>query len=198
MQTKIIKINNDWKHVKNVSRTTVNKEHTDNEATSAFKRKLLISEHSPIRLITVDWFWEGIKSWIATHYSRHKYECFISTQRDDRTDINRDDSPQGTLVNMDNSANAQHLIDVMRKRLCCQSHTEAREYAISLKKEIWFSGEEVLSDVLVCNCVYRNGCSEINNCGHFAKLVKANKNIVSCNIEKRYKAYNDIFWEWYN
>ena len=62
----IIKIYNDWKDVKNVSRTTVNKQHTENEATSNFKKNILISEHSPIREIRVRWKWSNIKSWIKT------------------------------------------------------------------------------------------------------------------------------------
>lgn len=67
MKTKITKLNNDWKYVKNVSRTTVGKSHTEIEPTKEFKKKLLLSEHSPIREIQVKWLWEGIKSWIATH-----------------------------------------------------------------------------------------------------------------------------------
>ena len=44
----------DWKRVKNHCRTTVGKEFTENEPTEEFKKKLLISEHTPIRLIEVD------------------------------------------------------------------------------------------------------------------------------------------------
>lgn len=195
MDTKIIKIDNDWKYVKNVSRTTVNKKHTDNEATSKFKLNMLISEHSPIREIKVKWLWKGIKSWISTHWSRHRYECYISTQRDDRTNTDRNRSPQDTPVNMDNSANAQQLIDVMRKRLCRQSHPETVSYAENLKAEIMLTqyGEPELSSVLVPNCIYRNGCPEFVNCGYHKELIKQDKNIVSIDIKTRYKAYNTIF-----
>lgn len=186
---------NDWKYVKNVSRTTVNKEHTENEPSEEFKRKILISEHSPIRELVVKWKWFDIKSWVATHYSRHKYECYIGTQRSDRTGVNRDESPQGTTVNMDNSANAQHLIDVMRKRLCMQSSPETRYGAKQLKVAIAMNGEDALSDVLVPNCIYRCGCPEFNNCGYFEELKENDNRITSTDIQARYDAYNTIFWD---
>ena len=57
MKTKITKINADWIDVKNECRNTVNKEYSDKAATSKFKTNILISEHSPIRLIDVKWRW---------------------------------------------------------------------------------------------------------------------------------------------
>ena len=128
MKTRINELFMDWKNAKNKCRTTVNKNYSEKEASSKFKKALLLSEHSPIRLLKVDWSWKGIKSWVATHYSRHKWECFIGTQRTDRTGINRDELPQGALVNFDGEANAQHLIDTARKRLCFQASKETREY----------------------------------------------------------------------
>ena len=192
-KTELLQSNFDWLMVKNVSRNTVNKFHTTNSVTPKFKQDILISEHSPIRELTVRWAWNGIKSWIATHYSRHRFECYIGTQRSDRTGINRDNLPQGTLVNMNNSANAQQLIDVARKRLCYQSSIETRKYMRSLKRELYLSGEKELSNVLVPSCVYRCGCPEFSNCGYFDKLYKADCNISSNDIKTRYKAYNNIF-----
>ena len=197
VKTKINKLLNDWKYVKNVSRTTVNKSHTENEATDKFKREILISEHSPIREIVVKWRWENIKSWISVHFSRHKWECYISTQRSDRTGINRDESPQGALVNMDCTANAQQLIDMARKRLCHQSSDETRAYMEDLKAQLYEDGEHELSDSLVVNCIYRNGCSEFNNCGYHRELIKKDRRIVSIDIQTRYDAYNKIFWNDY-
>ena len=84
-KTIINKIDCDWVNIKNKCRTTTSKEYTDNIPKSTFKTKLLVSEHSPIRLWVVDWTWKEIMSWVATHWSRHKWECFISTRRSDRT-----------------------------------------------------------------------------------------------------------------
>ncbi len=193
-KTKIRQIDNDWKYVKNVCRNTDNKEHTKKEPTSKFKLALLISEHSPIREIKVKWFWEGIKSWISVHFARHRYECYVSTQRTDRTGVNRDESSQDTPVNMDNSANAQHLIDLARKRLCECSAPETVLQMEDLKIEIHEAGEVELSNVLVPNCVYRLGCPEFKKCGKIQKLIKKNPSVMSIDIQERYDAYNQEFW----
>ena len=134
----------------------------------------------------------GIKSWIATHFARHKYECYISTQRSDRTGVNRDKSPQDTPVNMDNSANAQHLIDISRKRLCYASAPETVEKMRDLKFEI-SKYERELSEVMVPNCVYRCGCPEFEECGFWSTFKSKNKNSLD-DIQSRYDAYNERFF----
>ena len=198
MKTKINKIDNDWVDIKNKCRTTVNKEYTANNPKPSFKTKLLISEHSPIRLLIVNWSWKNIKSWVATHFSRHKWECFIGTQRTDRTGVNRDELPQGELVIMDGSANAQSLIDTARKRLCFQASKETRELMEDLKITL---REPELSDVLVPNCIYRCGCPEFEQCGYFDNyfikhFIKHKNDITNIfDIEERYEAYNKDFYE---
>ena len=84
MITKFNFIADDWKRVKNHCRTTDNKDFTENDASETFRKKLLMSEHSPIRLLEFDWSWKGIAYWVSTEWSRHKFEKFISSQRDDR------------------------------------------------------------------------------------------------------------------
>lgn len=195
--TKIIKIDNDWRDVKNVSRTTVGKEHTGTEATAKFKSDILISEHSPIRLIKVRWFWKGIKSWIATHYSRAKWECFIATARSDRTGIDRGELSQNNPVNFDGEANAQHLIDTARKRLCYCSSKETRELMEDLKVNIGLTEPE-LADVLVPNGVYRGGCPEVfSDCTYCLNVVKDMSKEDFIDIKKRYKVYNKHFLKEY-
>lgn len=189
----IIKLENDWKDVKNVSRTTVGKKHTENEATNRFKIDMLISEHSPIRLIKVRWLWDGIKSWVATHYSRHRFECFITTQRSDRTGVDRDSSRQDVLVNFEGEANAQHLIDVSRKRLCYCSAQETVEEMVQLKTEL-MDIEPELAMVLVPNCIYRFGCPEFEICGHFDVFLDHNPNAYQMSVKERYQAYQDTFY----
>lgn len=193
MKTQILKSDLDWKMVKNVSRNTVNKQHTKNEASSKFKLDILISEHSPIREIKIRWKWENIKSWIATHFARHRYECYIGTRRTDRTGVDRDELLQSELVDMDNAANAQNLIDMARKRLCYQASKETREYMESLKFSIMKMGEDELFEVLVPNCVYRGGCPEFSNCGYYLDIVTKDCDIASMDIKERYEAYNNIF-----
>lgn len=195
-------IGDDWRRVKNHCRTTDNKDFTEKDATDTFKKKLLISEHSPIRLLEFDWTWKGIKSWIATHWSRHRWEKFISTQRDDRLidDIPRDEKPQGALVNFDGYANMQNLIDTWRKRLCYQASKETREYAEDFKVTL-HETHPIESDVLVPQCVFRGGCSEFKTCGYFQKFVNwvfvekgLNVEDYMTDIQKRYDLYNEWFY----
>lgn len=203
MKTEFNWLGTDWKRVKNHCRTTVNKQFTDNEPSSIFKRKLLISEHSPIRLLEVDWSWKKIKSWVSVHWTRHKHEKFVSTQRDDRKEheISRDDMPQGTPVDMDNYANMQQLIDIMRKRLCYQASPETRELAEDFKMSL-HEIEPEMADVLVPNCIYRCGCPEFEMCKErfffdFMKWVRENKDpkLAIQSIWQRYEAYNEMFYE---
>jgi hypothetical protein len=194
MKTKINKLENDWKDAKNKCRTTVNKDHTDNEPSSEFKTNLLISEHSPARLIKVNWMWNGIKSWISTHWSRHKWECFISTRRSDRIGFDRSTLSQDEPVVFEGEANAQHLIDTWRKRLCFQASEETRDYAVDFKQELK-QFESELADVLVPNCVYRCGCPEFEHCPFWKSFSKDMSKEDLIDIRKRYIAYNNMFYK---
>ena len=117
MKTEILKIKGDGMEVASDCRSTVGKPPLDHEPSVDFKKKILIAEHSPIRDISVKWTWHGIKSWVATHWSRHKFEKYIKSQRSDRTGIPRDKLPQDAPVDFTGEANVQSLIDTMRKRL---------------------------------------------------------------------------------
>lgn len=193
MKTEILKIKGDWQEVVNDCRATVGKPEIGNEPSSEFKRRILIAEHSPIRDIVIKWRWPSIKSWVATHWSRHKWECFIQTQRTDRTGVNRDELPQSALVSFTGEANVQHLIDTMRKRLCYQAAPETRKYADDLKRAI-SKVEPEIGFVLVPQCVSKCGCSEMKPCGYYIRLLEQDWNIGSHDIQERYEAYNRAFY----
>lgn len=177
------------------SRATVSKPPLGHEPSEDFKRYILLAEHSPIRNITVRWTWRGIKSWIATHWSRHKWECYIQSQRSDRTGVARDKLPQDAPVDFTGEANAQQLIDTMRKRLCYQAAPETREYAEDFKAALR-EVEPELSDVLVPNCIYRYGCPEMRTCGMFYRIGKETGYQISAHdLKERYAAYNRWFYE---
>lgn len=197
IKTSILKVKGDWKEVLNDCRFTVNKEDLDKEPSEAFKRKLLISEHSPIRDIIYKWEWRDIPHWVTVHWVRHKWEKFVATQRSDRTGIDRHKLSQDEIQNMRGEANIQALIDTMRKRLCYQASPETRECAESLKLEIR-KEDPLVADVLVPNCVYRGGCPEceygdINRC-HFYENCFACFSGDPVNIRERYDWYNDKFY----
>ena len=193
MHTEILKVKGDWQEVLSDCRSTVGKEPLEKEPSDNFKRSILIAEHSPIRDILIKWKWRGIKSWIATHFSRHKFECFIKTQRSDRTGIDRNKLPQDAPVDFVGEANVQSLIDTMRKRLCYQASPETRAYAEDLKRAITEVQPEI-GNVLVPNCCYRAGCPELGTCGYFQKILEKDSRIASTNIAERYEAYNRIFF----
>lgn len=188
-------ITDDWKRIKNHCRTTDNKDFTENEPTEEFKKKLLISEHSPIRLLEFDWSWKSIYYWVSGEWARHRFEKFISSQRDDRLidDTPRGEKPQNALVNFDGYANMQNLIDAWRKRLCYKATPEARGLAEDFKKELSRTNKNEAS-VLVPNCVYRCGCPEFQECGFFKGFLKFCKEneVDITNIQERYDAYNKM------
>ena len=190
MKTKIIKIKGDWQEVVNDCRTTVGKGELGKDPSPKFKREILLSEHSPIRSMAVKWQWANIPSWVATHFSRHKWECFIKTQRTDRTGTSRDKLPQDSPVIMTGDANTQHLIDTARKRLCKLASPETRKYMEDLKTSI-HAIEPEIADVLVPNCIYRCGCPETTSCGWYDAACKRNPKLCSTNIQERYDAYNN-------
>lgn len=193
MNTKILKIKGDWQEVVDDCRTTVGKDALGKEPSKAFKKNILISEHSPIRSLSVRWKWENIPSWVATHFSRHKWECFIKTQRSDRTGEDRNKLPQDAPVMMTGEANSQHLIDMARKRLCRMASNETRQYMEDLKVSLVVHEPE-LSNVLVPNCVYRCGCPEPTECGWYRSMIEKHPNLASTNIQERYDAYNEVFY----
>lgn len=184
-----------WRRVKNHCRTTDNKDFTGNNATDTFKKKILFSEHSPIRLLEFDWTWENIKYWVSTEWSRHKFEKFISTQRNDRQkNYDRNKAPQDAPVNFDGFANMQNLIDAWRKRLCFQATNEARQLAEDFKRKL-HETHPIESDVLVPHCVYRGCCSEcFNGCGFWDRLTKDWSKEDIIDIDKRYQKYNEWFY----
>lgn len=194
MKTEILKIKGDWQDVVDDCRTTVGKDSLGKEPSKKFKREILISEHSPIRSISIKWKWVNIPSWVATHFSRHKWECFIKTQRTDRTGTDRNKLPQDEPVIMSGDANTQHLIDMARKRLCYMASPETRKYMEDLKIAIHDVEPEV-ADVLVPNCVYRCGCPEPNGCKWFDHAAAKHLNLTSTDIQQRYDAYNEVFYE---
>lgn len=57
----------DWNRVVNAARRTVGKKPITKEPSNTFKRKILLAEHSPIRLLEYDFTWEDIQQWVTTH-----------------------------------------------------------------------------------------------------------------------------------
>lgn len=204
METKLIDKYVNWTRVKNECRSTVGKDATDNEPKDDFKRSLMICEHSPIRCLRFTIRWKEIKSWVSVHFCRHHIgvEKWIATQRSDRTGVNRDESPQGTLIDMDYEFNAQAAINISKVRLCYQASTETRqaweEVKTLLKNED--NDSAIVSDAMVPSCIYRCGCPEMNGCKFFDKFVEwcYEQGIETdelMDIQRRYDLYNEYFYK---
>lgn len=193
LKTKIIKVKGDWQEVVNDCRATVGKGELGHEPSENFKKSILIAEHSPIRDIIFKWKWENIESWIATHFCRHKWECWIKTQRTDRTGVDRRELPQSASVDFTGEANIQALIDTARKRLCYMAAPETRQYMEDLKMTITETEPEI-GNVLVPNCVYRGFCPELSTCGFWQKFSDGMSKEELCSTA-RYDKYNEMMKE---
>ena len=156
-----------WPKVKRAARTTISREGEGAYPTDSWKKTILLAEHSPIRRIRFSWKWVGLKSWVSVHFVRHflGISHWVSTQRTDRTGVDRDHSPQNTPVDHECEANAQALINISRRRLCSQASPETREAWKEVKAEV-AKVDPVLASVMVPECIYRGFCPEMNGCGY--------------------------------
>lgn len=159
--------NNDWLWVKRCTLNTVGKKlkKNTNEVDEDWKKKIIKSEHSPIREL-----WFGIKMeipyFVSVHFVRHHIGVnhYVQTQRTDRTGIKRDDLPQGEIVSHIMSVNAQELIFMAHKRLCKQASEETRMIMQEIVKKV-IEVAPYMKEVLVPMCVYRGGlCDEFFSC----------------------------------
>lgn len=160
----------DWLWCKTCTLNTVGKKLSSTTKTVdiEWKKKLLASEHSPIREL-----WFGIKLtipyYISVHYVRHNMGInhYVSTQRDDRhpeRELSRDELPQGQMVTHIISVNAQELMFIMRKRLCNQADPLTKYVANLIKQEVLKVNPE-FEGLLVPLCEYRNNkCTEMFPC----------------------------------
>lgn len=193
-KTEILKIKGDWEEVVNDCRATVKKQPLGKEPSIAFKKAILISEHSPIRDISVKFKWRNIKYWVAMHWKTHHWESRVDSQRNDRQSrYDRESAPQDALIDFIGDPNIQHTIDTWRKRLCRMASPETREYAEDFKR-VLHEVEPEWSDVLVPNCVYRCGCPEPTTCGWYQKMILKYPAMTSIIIQDRYNAYNEVFY----
>ena len=157
-----------WTRVLNAARRTIGRKPLDKEPSDSWKAKILLAEHSPIRLLEYDFGWEKLRQWVTTHFVRHHEGCekFVHSQRVDRRELpcDRDHIYQGAKNDMDMTVNAQALISISRKRCCMCASKETREawsQVLNKLKEI----DPVLAGKCVRECVYRGFCPEwMSNC----------------------------------
>lgn len=181
-----------WKKIKSACMTTISKEAGDNEPSSAWKRKLLMCEHSPLRRGTISWKWPQIPYAISTHFARHHIGCekFVGTERTDRTGVDRETRSQMNYVPMEMDANIQALINISRKRLCTCADPTTRKYWQAVIDAI----EELDPDIAwacVPECIRDGGCPEYKTCGFYDAFSKTLTPEEQIDMHARYDKYNE-------
>ncbi|MDA3850868.1 MAG: thymidylate synthase ThyX [Spirochaetaceae bacterium] len=162
-----LEIKGHWREVADSARTTINLEPGRCEPSSNWKRRMLLSEHSPIRQLMVKVKWADLPYWVSVHLVRHKIgiEHWVRTQRSDRTGEDRAANHQSAPVEHEILASSQAIIAISRKRLCKQASKETQEAWQLLLDELK-QKEPELYEVSVPDCVYRGHCMEYKSCGY--------------------------------
>ncbi len=165
MRVELLNTSNMWKAIRQATFNTIGKD-TDSQPSSEWKRRLLLSEHSPIRKLKISWRWHDLMYWVSVHFVRHKIgiEHFISTQREDRTGLNRNEALQSAFVRHECEANAQAIINISRKRMCNCASADTREAWQEFLDKI-HDTEPELYNCCVPECIYRGHCYEYKSCG---------------------------------
>lgn len=164
---KFMKVKGTWREVADAARTTIRQEEGTKEPSSKWKKRILLAEHSPIRKLCFNWKWLDLPYWVSVHLVRHKFgiEHFVSTQRTDRTGVDRAGARQDSPVMHECFANAQAIMFISRRRLCRQASVEttaAWQQVIDAISE----KEPELASCCVPECVYRGFCPEFKSCGY--------------------------------
>ena len=133
-------------------------------------KDLYLWEHSPSR---TQMFWihmENIPSFVSVHLVRHAavgQQHYVMSNRTDRGGLGNEVVTRNSPVNHRMLLNAQHLIDMSRRRLCYKASPETREVMGRIKEAIGVIDPD-LALYMVQECVYRGGfCHEPKACGNF-------------------------------
>jgi hypothetical protein len=123
-------------------------------------------EHSPMRtqMFVIEMY--SVPTFVSVHFVRHKHgvEHYVKSNRDDRG--GEKDAGRWEPVNHMMLCNAQSLVNMARKRLCFQAHTETVKAMVAIREAIE-QVDPTLAKYMVPECMYRNGCHELKPCGYF-------------------------------
>lgn len=166
----VVKRMTSWERVVDAARFTVKKPPLGHEPSEKFKRAIIFSEHSPLRLLVFDVKIFGIPKYVSVHLCRHHegVEKFVCTSRPDRNGFTktRHEQHDDDLVDIQLSINAQSVINISRVRLCAKAELATQKVwkgVIEGIKKI----EPQLFGACVKNCVYRGTCPEMDSCNFF-------------------------------
>lgn len=156
----------DWKRCLLFARATQGKFDTPNEPSDEWKKKILRSEHSPIRTLMFTIKMDGIPYYSSVHFVRHKYgvEHYVQSQR---KNPKRGLEIQGAPVTHIMDINAAELIYMARKRLCFKADPITNEIMWNIRKAI-IDIDPIWKDILMPACEYEEAnCREFKPCGRW-------------------------------
>lgn len=155
----------DWQKIKDAALFTIHKDN-GKYPTEEWMERILMSEHSPIRVGGYIIRAYDVPSFVIGHIVRHNQGLipFVSSLREDRCEY--DEIPnRETPNNFMFYLNYQAAIYVSRKRYCNCASEETRDFWKLVKDEIRKINKP-LAKSMVRECVYRNGlCPEMYTCG---------------------------------
>ena len=193
MKTIIKNFNVNWLDIKNACRQTVSMGDSKLEPASEWKRKLLICRHSPIRIGSILWKSEDVPFYVMGHIVRHNVGCtpFVSTSREDRTGIPRNERKQTDFVDMQMTANIEALINISERRLCTCADPTTRKYWEAVLEAIKEYDEDIYF-ACVPQCVRCGGCVEpFSECNYYNSIFKDISLEDQINVMRRYEIYNE-------
>ena len=135
-------------------------------------RQLLLEEHSPIRCIQFEILVEWRRS-VAVHMVRHTAVGQLQFMESRRPDRSKKPRTEDAIVRHYMILNAQHLIDISRKRLCykeTEDHARKAWTAVinAISKQL-----PIMKEFMNPDCIYRGKCHNKNSCGFYESLKKA-------------------------
>lgn len=168
----IIKDEADWDLIYKAALFTVGLSPKHKEPTSEWKKKILLSEHSPIYIGRVFFIVKDVPAFVNGHLVRHGIGTlpYIQSQREDLHPVEVTPD-RNTLQNGLYVVDFEAIINISRKRLCKKASIETR-YVWKLFLDELKKYEPELVELCVPNCVYRNKCPEFKTCGYFDECLR--------------------------
>ena len=156
-----------WTDVLNAARFTQRKSPMSGEPSVKWKKKIIKSEHSPLRCLMFNIDLYDIPYFVSVHLVRHIHaQPFVSTSRPDidRHQPTREEQRKTDPVNMRLFLNAQEIINISKVRLCNKAEFKTRNIWFEVIKEL-SKIEPELANACKPSCFYRGFCPEFKSCG---------------------------------
>lgn len=173
MKCEIIDVTGSWGLVQAAAYVTAGKDVKSIQDITKWKRRIVISGHSPIRMISLVAKWTDIPYWVTVHLVRH-HVGFTPFVRSQRPNADRGESRQGEPISMIASINAQAVIDISRVRLCYKAARETMEAWKAFVDEVRVLEPEI-GMACVPSCVRYGYCPEPYPCNKMSKSEQINR-----------------------